>query len=179
MALKDMMKSVADSAVQQAQGAVQDAMTRDRESVQGQGAGGLMQGMFGNYSELPIETAQQQYGMYLMGGESFTHCFALLRDKMLFTNKRIIFIDHRGMTGTKVRVDSIDLKSVIAVCLETDGAGFDHAELSFSYFTSPYYKVYGATTDSKTLEFPKGFDVQPLYCLLEELAYNNVERINS
>ena len=179
MALMDKMKDVANSAVQQAQGAVQDAMTRDTENLQGQGAGGVMQGMFGNYSELPIETANKQYGMYLMNGETFTHCFALLRDKMLFTNRRIIFIDHRGMTGTKVRVDSINLKSVIAVNLETGGAGFDHAELSFSYFTSPYYKQYGATFDSKTLEFPKGFDVRSLYCLLEELAYNNVERINA
>ena len=34
-------------------------------------------------------------------------------------------------------------------------------------------------TASKTLEFPKGFDVQPLYRMLEELAYANIERMNS
>lgn len=179
MALMDRVKDAANSAVQQAQGAVQEAMERDESNVRNQGAGGIMQGLMGNYSSLSPEDATRQYGMYLMPGESFVSCFALLRDKMMFTNKRIIFIDHKGMTGTKVRVDSINLNSVIDVRLETGGAGFDHAELSFSYFTSPYYKAYNPTTDSKVLEFPKGFNVQPLYCMLEELAYGNVERLNA
>lgn len=178
MALRDMVKDVASAAVSQAQGAVQDAMERDAQAVKGQGAGGVMQGLMGNYSELPMDAAQRQYGMYLMRGESFTRCFALLRDKMLFTDRRLIFIDHQGMTGQKVAVESIALESIVDVRLETGGAGFDHAELSFSYFTSPYYKAYDARTATKTLEFPKGFDVQGLYCLLEELAYANVSRIN-
>lgn len=179
MALMDRMKDVANSAVQQAQGAVQEAIERDEGSARSQGAGGIMQGIMGNYSELSIEAAYKQYGMYLMNGESFTCCFALLRDKMLFTDKRIIFIDHKGMSGTKARVDSINLKSIIDVRLETGGMGFDHAELSFSYFTCPYYKAYTTTTDFKTLEFPKGFNIQPLYRMLQELAFANVERLNS
>lgn len=179
MALKDVMKDMANSAMSQAQGAVQDAVTRDRQSAKEQGAGGMVQGFMGNYSALSTEAAMQQYGMYLMNGESFTRCFALLRDKMLFTNRRIIFIDHHGMTGQKVTVESINLGSITSVYLETGGAGFDHAELSFTYFTSPYYKAHETQTASKTLEFPKGFDVQPLYCMLEELAYANIERMNS
>ena len=42
-----------------------------------------------------------------------------------------------------------------------------------------YYKVQGVQTETKTLEFPKGFDVQGLYSLLSELAYENVRRINA
>lgn len=179
MALKDMMKDMANAAVSQAQSAVQDAIDRDQQTAKDQGAGGVLQGMMGHYSELSAESAQQQYGMYLMRGESFTRCFALIRDKMLFADRRIVFIDHQGMTGTKAAVVSIDLQSIVDVRLETGGAGFDHAELSFSYMACPYYKAYDAKVASKTLEFPKGFDVQSLYGMLAELAFENVRRINS
>ena len=176
MALKDMMKDMASAAVSQAQGAVQDAMERDSQAAK---SGGAMSGMMGRYTEMSAEAAQRDYGMYLMRGETFTRCFALVRDKMLFTDRRIVFIDHQGMTGTKAAVVSIDLQSIVEVRLETGGMGFDHAELSFAYITSPYYKVYGVQTASKTLEFPKGFDVQGIYSLLSELAYENVRRINA
>lgn len=176
MALKDMMKDMASAAVSQAQGAVQEAMERDTQTAK---SGGVMSGMMGHYSEMSVDAAQKDYGMYLMRGESFTRCFALVRDKMLFTDRRVIFIDHQGMTGTKAAVVSIDLNSIVGVNLETGGMGFDHAELSFSYITSPYYKVYGVQMATKTLEFPKGFDVQSLYGMLSELAYENVRRINA
>lgn len=151
-------------------------MERDTQTAK---SGGVMSGMIGHYSEMSVDAAQKDYGMYLMRGESFTRCFALVRDKMLFTDRRVIFIDHQGMTGTKAAVVSIDLNSIVEVDLETGGMGFDHAELSFSYITSPYYKVYGVQTATKTLEFPKGFDVQSLYGMLSELAYENVRRINA
>lgn len=176
MALKDMVKDMASAAVSQAQGAVQEAMERDTQTAK---SGGVMSGMMGHYSEMSVDAAQKDYGMYLMRGESFTRCFALVRDKMLFTDRRVIFIDHQGMTGTKAAVVSIDLNSIVEVNLETGGMGFDHAELSFSYITSPYYKVYGVQMATKTLEFPKGFDVQSLYGMLSELAYENVRRINA
>ena len=175
MALKDMAKDMASAAVSQAQGAVQDAMERDTQAAKSGGVSGMM----GRYTEMSADATQKDYGMYLMRGESFTRCFALVRDKMLFTDRRIIFIDHQGMTGAKAAVVSIDLQSIVDVRLETGGMGFDHAELSFAYITSPYYKVQGVQTETKTLEFPKGFDVQGLYSLLSELAYENVRRINA
>ena len=46
--------------------------------------------------------------MYLMHGESISRCFSLLRDKMLFTDKRIIFVDHQGGKGQKVVIETID-----------------------------------------------------------------------
>ena len=177
MALKDMMKDMANAAVSQAQGAVRDAI--DRGDAQAVKSGGAVSGMLGHYTEMSVEEAQRDYGMYLMRGETFARCFALVRDKMLFTDRRVIFVDHQGMTGTKAAIVSIDLHSIVEVGLETGGMGFDHAELSFTYITSPYYKMYGVQTATKTLEFPKGFDVQSLYSLLAELAYENVRRINS
>ena len=120
----------------------------------------------GHYSELSAESAQQQYGMYLMRGESFTRCFALVRDKMLFTDRRIVFIDHQWhdwrQGGGRVHRPQKHRRGAPW----TAGMGFDHAELSFAYITSPYYKVQGVQTETKTLEFPKGFDIRGLYSLL-------------
>lgn len=77
-----MMKDMANAAVSQAQSAVQDAIDRDQQAAaKDQGAGGVLQGMMGHYSELSAESAQQQYGMYLMRGESFTRCFALFETR--------------------------------------------------------------------------------------------------
>ena len=90
-----------------------------------------------------------------------------------------MFIDHQGATGKKTAVESIYLSSIIGVELETGGAGFDHAELTFTYITSHYYKAYDVKTASKRLDFPGGFNVQPLYALLEGYAYANVQRINA
>ena len=99
MAFKDMIKDAASTAMSTAQDAAQAAMEHDRQQAKAQGGGGIMQGLMGNYSELPVEAIEQQYGMYLMQGERFATGFALLRDKILFTDRRIVFIDHQGATG--------------------------------------------------------------------------------
>lgn len=168
MALKDMMRDAARSTMNAATGAVQNAA----QDMQSQGAMGVATGLFGGYTELTPEAATQQYGMYLLQGESFTRVFALLRDKMLFTNMRIIFIDHQGATGVKTTVDSINLKGIISVKLETGGLGFDHAEVELGYIATPHSHM-----ETKKLEFPNGFNVQELYCLLEQYANENTTRL--
>ena len=166
MGLMDMAKGAAKQTMNAAQGAMQGATE--------QGAGGVASGIFGGYSEMTTSTAYEQYGMYLMQGEQFTRAFALLRDKMLFTDRRIIFVDHQGATGKKAVVESINLDSIILVSLETGGIGFDHAELTLGYIVSPLSPTY-----EKHLEFPNGFNVQELYCLLEGYASQNVTRLLS
>ena len=77
MAFKDMIKDAASTAMSTAQDAAQAAMEHDRQQAKAQGGGGIMQGLMGNYSELPVEAIEQQYGMYLMQGERFATGFAL------------------------------------------------------------------------------------------------------
>ena len=75
----------------------------------------LVQGVLNNYSEMSTEDMQREYGMYLMDGEEITVGFKLVRDALIFTNRRIIFTDKQGATGTKMRVESINLFSVVDV----------------------------------------------------------------
>lgn len=140
--------------------------------------GNIVQGVLNNYSEISIEQMQKEYGMYLMNDETITVGFKLIRDALIFTDKRIIFTDKQGATGTKMRVESINLFSVVDVTMETAGFGFDDSELTFTYIKTADLKAHHVDYVSHKLEFPKKYNVQPLYKLLQELAYNNCLRIN-
>ncbi|MFB0957689.1 MAG: PH domain-containing protein [Clostridiaceae bacterium] len=67
-----------------------------------QGVGGAFgQGLLGNLSEQTPETLTKEFGMYLMEGESIHMGFKLIRDVVIFTDRRIIDIDKQGATGKK------------------------------------------------------------------------------
>ena len=53
---------------------------------------GLLQGLFGNYSEVSVEELQKKFGAYLMEGEVIENGFKLVRDTLIFTNLRIPFL---------------------------------------------------------------------------------------
>lgn len=140
----------------------------------------ILQGGFaGNYSEVSVEELNKKYGMYLMDGESITLGFQLVRDVLIFTDKRIIMTDKQGATGTKMSVTSINLYSIIDVKMETSGFGFDDSELTFTYIKTPELKGHHVEYASHKLEFPKRYNVQSLYKILQELAYENCLRINN
>lgn len=140
--------------------------------------GTILQGALNNYNEVPIEQLQQDYGMYLMNGETIQTGFKLIRDALIFTDKRIIFTDKQGATGTKMRIESINLFSIVDVTMETAGFGFDDSELTFTYIKTANLTAHEVQYVSHKLEFPKKFNVQPLYKMLQELAYSNCLRLN-
>ena len=142
--------------------------------------GQLASGLMGNLSEVSPEALMQEYGMYLMDGETVTTGFKLVRDVVIITDKRIIDFDKQGATGVKMRVDSINLSSIFHVSAETAGFGADDSEINIHYITSPYFKCSGGVdVAEKKLEFPKKYNVQPLYKYLQEIAYQNHEALNA
>ena len=141
--------------------------------------GSMLQGMAGNLNEVSPEALNQEFGMYLMDGETIAMGFRLIRDVVIFTDKRIIDFDKQGATGVKMRVDSINLSQIYHVSAETAGFGADDSEINIRYITSPYFKCSGGVdVAEKTLEFPKKYNVQPLYKYLQEIAYQNHEALN-
>ena len=141
--------------------------------------GNLTQGFMGNMSEVSVEELTKEYGPYLMDGETIQTGFRLVRDVVLFPTKRIVDFDKQGATGQKMRVDSINLSSIIHVSAETSGFGMDDSEINISYISSPYYRASGGVSVSeKKFEFPKKYDIQPLYKQLQEIAYENHENLN-
>ena len=139
---------------------------------------GIFQGVLGNFNEESAESLSNEFGAYLMDGETVTTGFRLVRDVMLITNRRIISFDKQGATGQKMRVDSIYLESIYHVTAETAGFGMDDSELAIDYITTPYLKSNTAQYASKKFEFPKKYNVQDLYRLLQDLAYQNYKNMN-
>jgi hypothetical protein len=145
-----------------------------------QGIGGnLVQGMMGNLTEATPESLMQEYGAYLMEGESIQMGFKLVRDVVIFTNCRIIDFDKQGATGQKARVKSIYLNSIVEVSAETAGFGLDDSEITVHYISSPYFRANGGVSVSeRKFEFPKKYQIQSLYKYLQEVAFANHESIN-
>jgi hypothetical protein len=140
---------------------------------------GILQGLAGNLSEVSQEDLRSKYGKYLIEGENIELGFKLIRDVLIFTNLRIIDFNRQGTTGKKMRVESIHLDSIVQVRCETAGFGFDDGEIDIVYIDSPYYKANTIKLLAKKYEFPKKFDITPLYVRLESIAQQNLSRINS
>lgn len=138
----------------------------------------IVQGALGNLSEITPQQLQNEFGMYLMEGETIAFGFKLIRDVLIFTNERIIAFDKQGTTGQKMRIESIHLVTVIEVTAETAGFGLDDSEITITYITSPYLKSYSLQTAKKKFEFPKKYNIQPLYKMLQELSHKNFNKIN-
>lgn len=140
--------------------------------------GNLLQGLLGNMSEVSVESLIQEYRGYLMDGETIQTGFKLIRDALVITDRRILSFDKQGTTGQKMRVDSIYLSSIYHITAETAGFGLDDSELTISYITTPYMKSHSVDYASKKFEFPKKYNIQGLYKMLQELAYDNYTRLN-
>ena len=139
----------------------------------------LVHGMAGNLSELSPEVLNEKYGSYLMTDEKIVSGFVLIRNVVIFTDKRIIDFDKQGTTGMKTRVKTIYLDSVIRVSAETAGFGVDDSEINIEYITSPYFRSNGGVTiENRTFEFPRKYQIQELYRWLQEVAYHNHTHIN-
>lgn len=79
------------------------------------------QALFKTSKEIDSEEVSINYQDYLLKSEEVKISFELLRDKMIFTNKRLIFIDHQGLTGKKIRFKSVPYSSIISYQVETAG----------------------------------------------------------
>ncbi|MFC5529010.1 PH domain-containing protein [Cohnella yongneupensis] len=140
---------------------------------------GLFSGLLNNYSEVSVQELTAQYGAYLMPQEKILMGFKLVRDSFMFTDERLILVDHQGVTGKKTRVASIHLNSIYEVTMETAGTGFDDSEVTIHYITSPYFKTNNVSTATYKFEFGKKFNVQPIYVALMTIAHQNNKRLNA
>ena len=90
---------------------------------------GLFSAILGNAGTVSNEELQKNFGLLLIEGESIELGFKLIRDTFIFTNKRLIFIDKQGITGSKTEYKSITYKSISRFSIETAGTFELDAEL--------------------------------------------------
>jgi hypothetical protein len=120
---------------------------------------GLISGLMGHATEISIEKLQAEFSPILVEGEVLEKAFKVIRDIYVFTNKRLIFVDKQGITGSKVEYQSIPYKNIIRFSKESAGLLDLDAELKIwlSGMHEPIKK-----------EFKKDNNINEVYQLLSK-----------
>ena len=90
---------------------------------------GLLSGMMGHASEVSIEKITREFQPILLEDEHIEKAFRLIRDMLVFTNKRLILVNKQGVTGTKSDYRSIPYGSIKMFSKESAGIADLDAEL--------------------------------------------------
>ena len=90
---------------------------------------GLFNSILGNASQVNIDEIKAQFENVLVGNENIEAAFSLYRDKMVFTNKRIIFLDKQNVTGSKKEYLSVPYHAISVFSVESAGTFDADAEI--------------------------------------------------
>ncbi|AYL37134.1 PH domain-containing protein [Streptomyces fungicidicus] len=117
--------------------------------------------LFGNAHTVDPAQAQQEYARLLGQGEQVHAAFLLIRDTILFTDRRLIMVDKQGITGKKTEYHSIPYRSITHFAVETAGTFDLDAELKIwlSGSQAPIQKT-----------FTKGVDIYEVQAILTQFV---------
>ena len=90
---------------------------------------GLLNTILGNASQVNINEIKAQFENVLVENENIEAAFSLFRDKMVFTNKRIIFLDKQSVTGSKKEYLSVPYHAISVFSVESAGTFDADAEI--------------------------------------------------
>lgn len=90
---------------------------------------GLIDILFGHAGEKPVEEIAGALAPLLAPGESVQRAFGLVRDLMVFTDRRLLLVDKQGVTGQRVEYLSVPYRSIVMFSLVTEGHFDLEAEL--------------------------------------------------
>ena len=82
---------------------------------------GFLDGLMGNDSTISKEEATQELEQTLAAGEEVDVAFKLVRDLIVFTDKRLLLVDKQGITGKKIEYHSVPYKAISHFSIETAG----------------------------------------------------------
>ncbi|AGY81815.1 MULTISPECIES: PH domain-containing protein [Carnobacterium] len=82
---------------------------------------GLIGGLLGNAGNISENEARKKLSGVILDTEEIDLAFKLVRDLIIFTNKRLIVIDKQGVTGKKTTYHSLPYKSISRFLVETTG----------------------------------------------------------
>jgi len=82
---------------------------------------GIFSGLLGNASKKDNGKVERQLENILIPGEQVELAYVLVRDLIVFTDKRLILVDKQGMTGKKTSYKSFPYRSISRFSVETAG----------------------------------------------------------
>ncbi|MGM9992964.1 MAG: PH domain-containing protein [Candidatus Bruticola sp.] len=118
----------------------------------------FLNGMLGNASEVSAEEIFREYAEIFIPGETIDRAYRQIRDLIIFTNKRFIFINIQGLSGKKVSFYSIPYKNISHFCTETAGTIDLDSELKIW--------VVGSNIPVVDLKFSKDLNINDIQVLL-------------
>jgi hypothetical protein len=90
---------------------------------------GLLSGLLGNASAADAEEVEKGLERVLADDERVEQAFQLIRDLLIFTDRRFILVDRQGLTGLKTEYHSIPYRAITHFSVESAGALDLEAEL--------------------------------------------------
>ena len=90
---------------------------------------GLLDGLMGNASEIDVATVETEFKQILAPNERVEKAYQLIRDTIVFTDKRLVYVDRQGISGKKVEYQSIPYGKITRFSVETAGSLDLDAEL--------------------------------------------------
>ena len=90
---------------------------------------GLLDMLLGHASDKPLDDVAADFQPLLAPGETVQRAFGLVRDLMVFTDRRLILVDKQGVTGRRTEYLSLPYRSIAMYSLETAGHFDLEAEL--------------------------------------------------
>ena len=121
---------------------------------------GLLSGMMGHASEVSIEKLAKEFEPILIDEERIERAYRLIRDMLVFTNKRLILVNKQGLTGSKIEYQSIPYGSIKTFSKESAGMLDFDAELKI-WLT-------GETVPTIKQDFRKGDNINEAYQVLSK-----------
>ncbi|MFF7447511.1 MULTISPECIES: PH domain-containing protein [unclassified Streptomyces] len=115
--------------------------------------------LFGNAHTIDPAQAASDFSRLLGAGEGVQAAYQLVRDVIMFTDRRLILIDKQGLTGKKVEYHSVPYRSITHFAVETAGTFDLDAELKIwvSGNSVPIQKT-----------FTKGVDIYEVQAILTQ-----------
>ncbi len=83
---------------------------------------GLLDGLLGHGSDLTPAEVDGQLAGVLVPGETVQVAFKVIRDLIVFTDRRLILVDRQGVTGRKVEYLTVPYRAITSFSIETAGS---------------------------------------------------------
>ncbi len=90
---------------------------------------GILDALSGRQQAISSDAVAEELAPILMDGETVGAAFKVMRDMLVFTNRRLISIDKQGVTGKKVEYRSVPYSSITMFSKESAGVLDMDAEL--------------------------------------------------
>ncbi len=90
---------------------------------------GLLSGLLGLAGDVDVAALSRELEPVLLPDESVEAAFAVLRDQIVFTDRRLVLVDKQGLSGRKRSYHSIPYRAVTMFSVETAGSFDTDAEL--------------------------------------------------